>query len=145
MSGIFSQLTQEAQRQQELLKTNSPKNDIDDPSDAVTSRTDAMPSKTNKRPEQTIDTELMSKIVANLSDAKTLSNAISIRMTEEEKEYVDDFILVTLRKAGLQGHQVSIAKLMRYALIYVLFKHHKEFLNVLKSTLTKDESTNLFK
>ena len=86
----------------------------------------------------------MSEIVAELSRAEVLPNAISIRMSADEKKYVDDFILDTLRKEKLQGPEVSIAKLMRYSLTYLLLNHQKEFIEILKKTLIKKDSGRLF-
>jgi len=152
MSGIFSQLiTQEAEKQQQTIKKAKTQHDPDRASDATPSRTDATASQQDaNKPTTTIvdkfslDSALMSTIISELSDAKTLSSAISVRMTQEEKAHIDDFILDTLRREKLQGHEVSIAKLMRYALVYILLKHQKEFVEVLKTTLTKDEAGKLF-
>jgi len=41
---------------------------------------------------------------------------------------------------GAMHSKVSIAKLMRYALTYLLLKHQQEFVEVLKKTLMKKES-----
>jgi len=159
MSGIFNQLmTQEVAKQQQAIKKSKEQNEPQNHSDATTSQRDATTSdmsadasqhsaKTKTKPntdKYLLDDSLMHEIIAELSDAKVLPNAISIRMTEEEKVYVDDFILDTLRKEKLQGHEVSIAKLMRYALTYLLLKHQQEFVQVLKKTLTKKESGKLF-
>jgi len=91
-----------------------------------------------------LDEKLMGEIIAELSRAQVLPNALSIRMSAEEKQYVDDFILDTLRKEKLHGPEVSIAKLMRYALAYLLLKHQAEFIDVLKKTLIKKDSGRLF-
>src|SRR5262245_13710578 len=120
MSNLFTQIRTAAAQQQQVLK-HSNQTDPEKYSDAMASKTDANPSQTSEQNNLGLDPSLMSEIVDSLANAKTLPNAISIRMTEEEKEFIDDFILVTLRKERLQGHQVSIAKLMRYALIYLLF------------------------
>lgn len=159
MSGIFNQLmTQEVAKQQQAIKKSKELNDPQSDSDATTSHSDAATSdavtitsqnnlKTKSKLNEDkylLDDALMREIIAELSDAKVLPNAISIRMTEEEKAYVDDFILDTLRKEKLQGHEVSIAKLMRYALTYLLLKHQQEFVSVLKKTLIKKESRKLF-
>jgi hypothetical protein len=146
MSGIFSQLlTKESEQQRQVVKEARNKNDTKNSSDAPASKGDAATSDSNHQNVPRLDASLMSEIVTSLADAKTLPNAISIRMTEDEKEYIDDFILGTLRKERLQGHEVSIAKLMRYALIYLLFRHQKEFVEVLKQSLIKEESRRLFK
>ncbi len=152
MSGIFSKLiTQEAEKQQQTIKQAKTQPDPERASDATASRIDATASQQDaKKPTTTIvdkfslDSALMSTIISELSDARTLSSAISVRMTQEEKAHIDDFILDTLRREKLQGHEVSIAKLMRYALVYMLLKHQTEFVEVLKTTLTKDETGKLF-
>lgn len=159
MSGIFNQLmTQEVAKQQQAIKKSKELNDPQSDSDATASHRDAtpsdMPTNTSHNSikmkhkanvdKYLFDDSLMHEIIAELSDAKVLTSAISIRMTEEEKAYVDDFILDTLRREKLQGHEVSIAKLMRYALTYLLLKHQEEFVAVLKKTLIKKESGKLF-
>ena len=152
MSGIFSKLiTQEAEKQQQTIKKAKTQPDPDRSSDATASRIDATASQQDAKKPTTIivdkfslDSALMSTIINELSDARTLSSAISVRMTQEEKAHIDDFILDTLRREKLQGQEVSMAKLMRYALVYILLKHQKEFVEVLKTTLTRDETGKLF-
>ena len=87
----------------------------------------------------------MRRVVTELVDATTLPNAISVRLNENEKEFIDDFILDTLRKVGLQGHQVSMAKLMRYSLAYLLLRHQNAFVGVLKQAFLRKGESNLFK
>ena len=149
MSNIFAQLQQEATRQNTQLKQPVPAETTSrDPlrhSDAVASGADAVPSQTKSQKAVALDKRLMRRVVTELVDATTLPNAISIRLNENEKEFIDDFILVTLRKAGLQGHQVSMAKLMRYSLAYLLLRHQDEFIDVLKKTFLKKGESNLFK
>ena len=149
MSNIFAQLQQEATRQNSQLKQPTPtKTTSPDPlphSDAVASDADAVPSQIKSQKVVAFDKRLMRRVATELSDATTLPNAISIRLNENEKEFIDDFILDTLRKAGLQGHQVSMAKLMRYSLAYLLLRHQNEFVDVLKKTFLKKGESNLFK
>ena len=151
-------MTQEVAKQQQAIKKSKEHSDPHSNSDATASQQDAATSHTTIGASQNsvkikskqnvekylLDDALMREIIAELSDAKVLPNAISIRMTEEEKAYVDDFILDTLRREKLQGHEVSIAKLMRYALTYLLLRHQEEFVAVLKKTLIKKESGKLF-
>ena len=166
MSGIFNKLvTQQVEEQKKALEESKKQNDIDGRSDATasqqdatTSRKDSKTSPTNQTPAQTtprtqnvtksdhsvLDESLMGEIVTELSGAEIRPNAISIRMSADEKAYIDDFILDTLRKQKLQGPEVSIAKLMRYALTYLLLKHQQEFVDVLKKTLIKKDSGRLF-
>lgn len=159
MSGIFNQLmTKQVEEQQKAVRQAKEQNDIQSDSDAVASQQDAITSPTNRRtlqstakaqtkvntPELAFNESLMGEIVAELSRAEVLPNAISIRMSAEEKKYVDDFILDTLRREKLQGPEVSIAKLMRYSLTYLLLNHQKEFIEILKKTLIKKDSGRLF-
>ncbi len=151
-------MTQEVKNQTQALKKAKKQTDPQSDSDAAASLPDASPSlsaaKTSRatpKPQSNpvvdqfvLDDSLMKQIITELSDAKVLNSAISIRMSEEEKEFVDDFILVTLRKEKLQGHEVSIAKLMRYALAYLLLRHKHTFVEVLKAALLKKESGKLF-
>ena len=149
MSNIFAQLQQEAARQTTQLKQPVPTETTSpDPlrhSDAVASAPDAVPSQTKSQKAVALDKRLMRRVVTELVDATTLPNAISIRLNENEKEFIDDFILVTLRKAGLQGHQVSMAKLMRYSLAYLLLRHQDELTDLLTKTFAKKGESNLFK
>jgi hypothetical protein len=159
MSGIFNQLmTQEAEKQKQAIQKVKEHSDTESSSDATASQQDSTtsqitketsPAKQKAQTKATIavtilDEKLMAEIVAELSRAEVLPNAISIRMTGEEKQYVDDFILDTLRREKLQGPEVSIAKLMRYSLTYLLLNHQKEFIEVLKKTLIKKDSGRLF-
>jgi hypothetical protein len=149
MSNIFAQLQQEATRQSTQLKQPVPaETTAPDPlrhSDAVASGRDAAPSQSKSQKAVAFDKRLMRRVVTELVDATTLPNAISIRLSENEKAFIDDFILDTLRKVGLQGHQVSMAKLMRYSLAYLLLRHQDEFVDVLRKTFLRKGESNLFK
>ena len=159
MSGIFNQLlTKQVEDQQKAIKKAKEQNDTQNHSDATASQQDAVASpidvdilQSKAKAQLKINVaklafneSLMSEIVAELSRAEVLPNAISIRMGADEKKYVDDFILDTLRKEKLQGPEVSIAKLMRYSLTYLLLNHQKEFIEILKKTLIKKDSGRLF-
>lgn len=159
MSGIFNQLmTKQVEEQQKAIKKAKEQNDTQSNSDATASQQDVAASHTDiemlhsttKAPPKAntaklaFNESLMGEIVAELSRAEILPNAISIRMSADEKKYVDDFILDTLRREKLQGPEVSIAKLMRYSLTYLLLNHQKEFIEILKKTLIKKDSGRLF-
>jgi len=166
MSGIFNKLmTQQVEEQKKALEESKKQYDADSSSDAVASQQDATtsqpavdtsqttpksdpitpnPRKVTKSDPSMLDMSLMRQIVTELSRAEVQPNAISIRMSVDEKEYIDDFILDTLRKEKLQGPDVSIAKLMRYGLAYLLLRHRQEFIDVLKKTLIKKDSGRLF-
>ena len=159
MSGIFNQLmTQQVEEQQKAIKKAKEQNDTQNNSDATASQQDATASPIDTQTLQsttkaqtkvntaklTFNESLMGEIVAELSRAEILPNAISIRMSADEKKYVDDFILDTLRREKLQGPEVSIAKLMRYSLTYLLLNHQKDFIEILKRTLIKKDSGRLF-
>jgi hypothetical protein len=159
MSGIFNQLmTQQVEEQRKALAKSKKQNDTDNTSDATASQQDATTSPQVKEASQSaskakgnsesneivLDKSLMREIISELSHAEVVPSAISIRMSADEKQYIDDFILDTLRREKLQGPEVSIAKLMRYSLTYLLLKHQKEFIEVLKRTLIKKDSGRLF-
>ena len=147
MSNLFTQLNQEAQKQKQALNKSSGQKQIDtkSDSDATASRKDAVASPIDISGSHKLDKQLLVEVIQELSQAPTLNSAISLRLNADEKEFIEDFILVTLRREKLQGHQVSIAKLMRYALSYLLLKHREEFVDLLKTALKPDDSRSIFK
>lgn len=149
MSNLFAQLQQEATKQESQLRQaklpDATANDAVRHSDAMASQSDATASDHKQLAVDLQDDHLLQRIVAELSEATVLPNAISIRLNQNEKEFIDDFIHITLRKAGLQGPQVSIAKLMRYSLAYLLLRHQEGFVDALKAVISKKQESNLFK
>lgn len=70
-------------------------------------------------------------------------NGLNVRMSEQETQDIEDFVMITLRKQGLRGYDVSIAKLMRYALRYMFRVHEKEFITALKQVLKTEETLSI--
>lgn len=112
-------------------------------SDVTTSHTDIMTSSRNKKRTTTkqtaIHTDRLEMIIKSLSDIKTSTFTTPIRLSEQEKRDVEDFIYIKLRKKGLQGKDVSISKLMRYCVRYMIKVHEEELVNSLQKVLAGDE------
>lgn len=88
-----------------------------------------------------LDIEKLKTVIKSLSEIPTSAFTTPIRLSEQEKKDIEDFIYITIRKNGLQGYQVSISKLMRYCLRYLMKVHETELVQALKEALQKD--TNL--
>jgi hypothetical protein len=71
------------------------------------------------------------------------SNGLNVRMSQQEMADIEDFVLITLRKQGLKGYEVSVAKLMRYAMRYMFRVHEKEFVSALKQVLKTEETLSI--
>lgn len=127
-------------------------------SDVMTSQSDIMTSQDDVTPntvstetikkeggvpasEGTLDIEKLKTVIKSLSEIPTSAFTTPIRLSDQEKKDIEDFIYITLRKNGLQGYQVSISKLMRYCLRYLMKVHEPELVQALKEALQKD--TNL--
>ncbi|MEZ4710650.1 MAG: hypothetical protein R3A44_25855 [Caldilineaceae bacterium] len=89
----------------------------------------------------TIDVNKLQTIIEEMSQIKTKRDGLNVRLSEQETQDIDDFILDKLRKKGIKGYEVSAAKLMRYAFRYLSRVHEKEFIKALEKALEKD--TNL--
>lgn len=74
-------------------------------------------------------------IIDGISDIDTTGNVTPVRLSKQELSDVDDFINDRLRKKGVKGRAVSISKLARYALRYMLKVEDDLFLDVLITTL----------
>lgn len=88
-----------------------------------------------------LEIEKLQTVIKSLSEVPTSAFTTPIRLSDQEKNDIEDFIYGTLRKNGLQGKAVSISKLMRYCMRYVMKVHEEEFVEALKGALHKD--TNL--
>ena len=82
-------------------------------------------------------------IIQELSEMPTNSNGLNVRMSQQEMLDLEEFVYETLRKAGLKGNSVSLAKLMRYALRYLFRVHEKEFVAALKQSLRVEETLSI--
>lgn len=87
-----------------------------------------------------LDIEKLKTVIKSLSEIPTSAFTTPIRLSAQEKKDVEDFIFMTLRQNGLQGNQVSISKLMRYCLRYMMKIHEPELVQALKEALEKDTS-----
>src|SRR6185503_9835389 len=140
-SSFFQKRTQEPEQ-----------NDVvTSPNDIMTSQADTVLSAAtnelnlNEQMAETnqggLDIEKLRTIIKSLSEIPTSGFTTPIRLSAQEKKDVEDFIYMTLRKHGIQGHQVSVSKLMRYCLRYLMKIHERELVTALKEALQKD--TNL--
>ena len=136
MSKLFSDLSQEAEKQQKML-TKQTKNDK--PSDVAVSDTDVG----NRRRSVKMHSDKLQTIIAELSEISVSTNGTPVRLSAAEKQDIEDFIYITLRKKGLQGKAVSSAKLMRYALRYMIKVQPKAFVAALAEALTKEEKLSI--
>ena len=169
MSNIFSQLTQAAQQQRQEIEESRSKRKLDksqgettsakpsenkesnngnknvsSQSELVSSHDDVTKSKSEKvvATTEAFDVDLMVQVIKELSVAKD-NYSTTLRLTPEEKKFCEDFIHVDLRRKDVEGNGVSKSKLMRYAFIYVLLKHRKEFLNALVAALREEKKIGL--
>ncbi len=99
------------------------------------------PQKTDNK--ASIDMEKLRIIIEEISQMPTNNNGLNVRMSEQEMQDIEDFVLITLRKQGLRGYDVSIAKLMRYALRYMFRVHEKEFISALKQSLKAEDTLSI--
>ena len=115
------------------------------PVDVATSESDITTSvvkdKAVNNSQSSIDAESLEVIIKSLSEIKTGTFTTPIRLSEQEKKDIEDFIYIKLRKKGLQGKNVSISKLMRFCLRYMLKIHEEELVNSLQKALVVN--TNL--
>ena len=136
MSKLFSDLNQEAEKQQEMLTKQAMNNTQ---SDIAVSDTDVG----NRRRSVKMNQDKLQTIIAELSEIRVSTNGTPVRLSTAEKQDIEDFIYITLRKKGLQGKAVSSAKLMRYALRYMIKVQPKAFVDALAESLTKEEKLSV--
>lgn len=90
-----------------------------------------------------IDTDKLRTIIQELSQMPVGNNGLNVRMSEQEMVDIEEFVYGSLRKEGLKGYDVSIAKLMRYSLRYLFRVHPKEFVHALKEALKVEEKLSI--
>lgn len=139
MSKLFSELSKEAEKQQKTLQKRKHKKDDRQTTDVPTSISDAG----IRHQEQTINTKKLKTIISELSEISVSTHGAPVRISEAEKQDIEDFIYITLRKKGINGKAVSSAKLMRYALRYLMIVHEKEFVATLAEALKKEEQLSI--
>lgn len=97
----------------------------------------------DRRRSQALDREKLETIIRELSEIRVATHGTPVRISLAEKKDIEDFIYITLRKQGLEGKAVSHAKLLRYALRYVMKVHEAEFVAALTAALKKEERLSI--
>ena len=136
MSKLFTELHEEAQKQQNLLTkqtTDTKQHDTATP----------VPDVTNRRRSEELQTDKLQTIIAELSEIKVATHGTPVRLSTAEQQDIEDFIYITLRKKGVQGKSVSSAKLMRYALRYMIKVQPKAFVAALVEALIKEDKLSI--
>lgn len=137
MSKLFAELTKETEQQQKALVKHQ---DEDNKStDVGTSVSDVG----NRHLHDTIDAIKLQTIISELSEIKVSTYGAPVRISAAERQDIEDFIYITLRKKGLEGKAISSAKLMRYALRYLMKVHPKTFIEALIEALMKEENLSI--
>lgn len=90
-----------------------------------------------------IDIAKLKTIVEEISQIETKRDGLNVRLSDQESLDIEEFILDKLRKSGLKGHDVSAAKLMRYAFRYISRVHEKEFIKALESALKAESNLSI--
>ena len=162
MSNLFKELTKEAENQQKFLQKQqeSPTDAAMPDTDAAMPDTDAampdtdaaMPDTDAAMPDtdagsqhqvKTLDHEKLKIIISELSALNVYGNSTSVRLSKTERQDIQDFVHITLRKNGIDGKSVSGAKLMRYALRYMIKVHKEEFIDALSEVLKENNSLSI--
>jgi hypothetical protein len=124
---------------------NPDKKDIN--SDVTTSTTDVKVIPISTLQESLVNTDsrgLNRKNLHSISlailNASTNTQNTPVRLTDTEKEDLEDFILNKLRSKGVKSHKLSINKLMRICTRYMLKVHEEELLEIIiKAIKSKDD------
>ena len=88
-------------------------------------------------------TEKLEIIIKELSTISVSTHGSPVRLSEAEKQDIEDFIYIHLRKKGLHGKAVSSAKLMRYALRYMIKVQPEKFVDALSKALIKEDKLSI--
>ncbi len=145
MSSIFSELNKEAEQQQQSL-TNQQQKSVENHKLKRDTQTDVRTSSTdvsNRRRTETTDQEKLKIIITELSTIPVTSSNTPVRLSAIEKQDIEEFIHGTLRKRGLRGKSVSGAKLMRYALRYMMKVQDRAFVDAMVAALKKEEKLSI--
>jgi hypothetical protein len=166
MSSLFKQISQEAAKQRQQLDPSAPEVQPESVAAHQTPETPAPASKlvARKRSQSSsqkaapqsgttapqsgttngsVDLKKLETIITQMSQIPVNSNGINVRVSSQEAQDIEEFIYGRLRQEGLKGYDVSIAKLMRYALRYLSRVHEDEFVKALKNALTADEKLSI--
>jgi hypothetical protein len=169
MSNLFTQLSQAAEQQRQEVhdsrnkrkiadsqreaatikqddnkESNNAEQNVSSYSEPTSPHGDTTKSKAEKTSNQmeVFDADLMIQIIKELSIAKD-NYSTTLRISQEEKKFIEDFIHVDLRRKDVEGNGVSKSKLMRYALTYVVLNHRKDFANALVAALKEEKKIGL--
>jgi hypothetical protein len=102
--------------------------------DATTSESDV----TTSNIQYSLNISELVKTIKAVSKAKITANNTPVRLSEKERQDIEDFIYSKLRKNNLQGKDVSVSKLLRYSLRYMMKHHEKEFIEALQEAFKND-------
>lgn len=140
MSRLFTELTKEVQEQQNARRKHEETQEqqpID--IDVETSDTDVG---IRHQPEG-LDHDKLRTVISELSEIKVSTYGTPVRLSASERRDIEDFIYITLRKKGLDSKAISSAKLMRFALRYLMKVHEREFIEALVEALKKEERLSI--
>jgi hypothetical protein len=171
MSSLFKQISQEAEKQRQLVSEGTnphPTSSIAPEKSSLivveSPQPETLPIEPSEKPLPTrkkvvpqsgatapqspddqprLDIEKLKIIIEEISQMPINSNGLNVRMSQQEMADIEDFVLITLRKQGLKGYEVSVAKLMRYAMRYMFRVHEKEFVSALKQVLKTEETLSI--
>ncbi len=117
----------------DIVIENTPTDIATPVGDVVTSHTDVTPAinSINK-------TELL-EIITKLSSASISTFGTPVRLNSKEKKEIEDFIHNKLRNKGVDVKGISMGKLMRYALRYMIKVEEKAFAECLIEALKRSD------
>lgn len=124
--------------QQAKTKVISP-TDISNRYQRVISPTDKHISLTDISNRYHIDVDILTRYINQMVNIDDIYITKLLRITASEDEVYDKFINRELRDLKLKGKYVSLNRLFRYALWYLLKEHKKEFITALQKALKKEE------
>ncbi|MEM1312543.1 MAG: hypothetical protein AAGF07_03705 [Patescibacteria group bacterium] len=90
-----------------------------------------------------IEAENLEAIIRTIKYKKVGRGNIPIRMTEVEKQAVEEFI-ENLYRAGVDKNSLSISKLMRICTRYMITNHTVELKQALLSEIVDNQTNNTF-
>lgn len=149
MSNIFSQISKEAQKQKEQIapvkevSKDNPNTDnktiIDDSKIAST--------RASKSANNDIDQDINKTMLRVIEGVHGLPESYKqqlVRMSKEEVDMINSFIDDNFNIRQYIHNSITLTKLMRYAIIFVLTQYKGEFKKALHKTLKKEIKTDIF-
>jgi hypothetical protein len=135
---IFKELMEEQQKQEKSVR-GSKMNTLTAQKDEPTSVIDVSSTHHDITTAGGLHKDTMIKVVKSLSTASISTFGTPVRLNTKEKKEIEDFILIKLRSKGLEGKGISMGKLMRYALRYMIKAEEKAFTECLIEALKKND------